>query len=143
MILDELKYSLISWDNQMSDGREVRAFVFANLCCLVVPAYASTTSEMHRTKAISALGDGQLELARNELERAVLADEGDLHARFYRGIVYSRMGDYEKAKTYYLSAVRQDKRFETKYAYLGMGTGTELRASDRATIDVMVEWDYQ
>lgn len=31
----------------------------------------------------------------------------------------------------------------SKYAYLGMGTGTELRASDRARIDVMVEWDYQ
>ncbi|UCB44287.1 MAG: tetratricopeptide repeat protein [Spirochaetota bacterium] len=54
-----------------------------------------------------------------------------------------KMGDYEKAQTYYLSAVKKDKRFEKKYAYLGMGSGTELRASDRAKIDVMVEWAYQ
>lgn len=39
--------------------------------------------------------------------------------------------------------MKKDKRFEQKYAYLGMGTGTELRASDRAQIDIMVEWDYQ
>ncbi len=53
------------------------------------------------------------------------------------------MGDYEKAKTYYLSAVKMDNRFEKKYAYLGMGAGEDLRASDRAKIDVMVEWFYQ
>jgi tetratricopeptide (TPR) repeat protein len=54
-----------------------------------------------------------------------------------------KIGDYEKAKTYYMSAVQKDKRFEKKYAYLGRGTGEELRASDRAKIDVMVEWDYE
>ncbi|MBN2325107.1 MAG: tetratricopeptide repeat protein, partial [Spirochaetes bacterium] len=54
-----------------------------------------------------------------------------------------KIGDYEKAKTYYLSAVQKDSRFEKKYAYLGMGTDTELRASDRAKMDVMVEWDYE
>ena len=54
-----------------------------------------------------------------------------------------KMGNYEEAKTYYLSAVKKDKRFEQKYAYLGMGAATELRASDRAKIDIMVEWDYQ
>ncbi len=54
-----------------------------------------------------------------------------------------KIGDYEKAKTYYLSAVKMDNRFEKKYAYLDMGAGEELRASDRARIDVMVEWDYK
>jgi len=43
-----------------------------------------------------------------------------------------KVGDYTKAQSHYLSAVKKDKRFEKKYAYLGMGTTTELRASDRS-----------
>jgi len=54
-----------------------------------------------------------------------------------------KLGNYENAKTYYLSAVKKKSSFKNKYAYLEMGTKqTEIRASDRARIDTMVEWDY-
>jgi len=54
-----------------------------------------------------------------------------------------KLGNYENAKTYYLSAVKKKSSFKNKYAYLEMGTKqTEIRASDRARIDTVVEWDY-
>ncbi len=55
-----------------------------------------------------------------------------------------KLGNYEDAKVYYLSAVKKKNSFKNKYAYLEMGSKkTEIRASDRAKIDTMVEWDYE
>lgn len=54
-----------------------------------------------------------------------------------------KLGEYEEAKIHYLSAVKKDKRFEKKYAYIGAGTGGEtLRASDRMLFDYQIEWYY-
>ncbi|GEM_PF-1015628 len=55
-----------------------------------------------------------------------------------------KLGEYDEAKSYYLSAVKRDDRYEKKYAYLAMGTGEgDLRASDRTKIDTAVEWSYE
>ncbi len=54
-----------------------------------------------------------------------------------------KLGNYKNAKVYYLGAVKKKSSFKKKYAYLEMGSKeTEIRASDRAKIDTMVEWDY-
>jgi hypothetical protein len=55
-----------------------------------------------------------------------------------------KLGEFEDAKIHYINAVKKDKRFEKKYAYLGVRTGEEvLRASDRMLLDYQVEWFYQ
>lgn len=52
-------------------------------------------------------------------------------------------GSHEDARTCSLSAVEKMSSFENKYAYLETGTKqTEIRASKRAKMDSMVEWDY-
>ena len=105
----------------MSEKRMVRALLVSTLCCMALPAYASTASEMHRTRAISLIGEGQLEQARTRLEQAVLADENDQHARYYRGIVHSRLGNYEMAASDLKAAMLaplpyQNLHFELGYA---------------------------
>jgi tetratricopeptide (TPR) repeat protein len=53
-----------------------------------------------------------------------------------------KLGSYEDARTYYLSAVEKKSSFKDKYAYLETRvTQTGIRASDRARMDTMVEWD--
>ena len=57
---------------------------------------------------------------------------------------YYKLGNFNKATEYYNSACRKNKRYEKKYSYLGQATATgEVRASEAAKIDVMVEWDYE
>ncbi len=74
---------------------------------------------------------GKYKEALKNLEKAVSLDGGYFSA-------YNNIG-----KVYYLSAVKKKSSFKNKYAYLEMGSKqTEIRASDRAKIDTMVEWDY-
>ena len=73
------------------------AFLAGVLMASVGSAWGSTASEMYRTKAISSLADGQLDVALQQLDQAVKADSGDNIAHYYRGIVLSRMERYPEA----------------------------------------------
>jgi hypothetical protein len=54
-----------------------------------------------------------------------------------------KLGDYARAKEYYLSASSKDSKFKAKYVYLGAeAAGGEIRAAEAPRVDVMVEWYY-
>lgn len=96
----------------MGDGKEsacvqlsraaVYAAIFVPLCISVsllpvTPVEASTTSEMYRTKAVFPIAERDYAAAMQLLNRAVEADDKDAQAWYYRGVVHSRIRDYDMA----------------------------------------------
>lgn len=100
-------------------GRKGRIFILCVLWSIALQAVASSVSEVHRTKAISALAEGRLERAIEELDWALQADGSDLHARYYRGIVYSRLGDYERATRDLKAVMEADQPYQKLHFELG------------------------
>lgn len=86
---------------------------------------ASTASEMYRTKALQVMASGDLDGAMKLFDQALGADSKDAAARFYRGMLYSRLqryptaaADLERAKSDGLAQWKLD--FELGYAYFHM-----------------------
>lgn len=87
--------------------------VFANI------SFASTRSEMFRTQAVLDLYDAKHELALQKLNLAVEDDPEDFTSVYYRGIVYSRMGNFEKAIEDIGNAMKNGAGFEGLHFELG------------------------
>lgn len=86
------------------------------------PVRASTTSEMYRTKAVFPIAERDYPQAMTLLNKAVSADSEDAQAWYYRGLVNSRMGEYDTAVRDLEAATalgfhHPDLFFEQGYAY--------------------------
>ena len=101
----------------------LRLYGAAMSMMLLAPGFAlaSSASEMFRTEAMFLLSDKDYAGAIEKLDQAVQADASDIHARYYRGIAFSRSGQYAEAVGD-LSMARQgglaypDLLFELGYA---------------------------
>lgn len=85
----------------------------------LIPAQASTTSEMFRTQAVLELYEGKHEEALVKLNQSIESDPQDYTAIYYRGIVNSRLGNYEQAIKDIELATSNQKDFEGLYFELG------------------------
>ena len=81
----------------ITGGRTVCAFWFVLLCLATGGTQASTESEILRTKAQLAYSNQQYSVALGWLEQALHKDSNDLRARYYRGLTYARLQEYERA----------------------------------------------
>ncbi len=80
-------------------GLTVKGVILSLSLCYIIPAWASVESEIYRTSALIAISERNFSLALAQLEQAVADDPNDISARYYRGIVLSRLGRFPAAVT--------------------------------------------
>jgi tetratricopeptide (TPR) repeat protein len=95
-------------------------------------AHASTTSEMYRTRAVFPLAERDYPQALELLDQAVAADAQDAQARYYRGVVHSRLGAYAEAAADLEAAAglgfaHPDLSYELGYVYFRLQRFAEAR----------------
>ena len=101
-------------------------FLSLLFCCSVLVcncAFASSASEMLRTKGVLLLLDGDHNQALRKFNLALRLDGKDALALYYRGVTHSRLGDFKQAVNDMQQAAESgiyfgQLDFELGYAYL-------------------------
>jgi tetratricopeptide (TPR) repeat protein len=98
-----------------------------------IVAYKNPDYETYNNRAVAYLRKGEIERARNDLNRAIEKDPTRPEAFNNMGMTYVREKAYRDAATYFLHAAKVDPSFHVSLLNAAVVHGQHMKSSERAT----------